>query len=825
MKFNLKNKILFILLILPLCSLYYYKSFIVELIEKDKLAYVYDTTLNTAKSKSNSVNSLVSSLNLAQSVLTNRIDNLDDINLIYQSLITANKNIQSIVILEKFEGEYESLILKKRTKKKYDFKYANSLLLEGESSDWDIKFLQGQGLYLFKRFQVGSKKFGIVIEVDESLINKAHEENMYSSMIVDLSQKDYPKNLKPFYTDKSLVEATKKKSGLQGVVKKEINETVLVMAYSKIFGSTFLLTLVEEEKTLSVLQEVRLKSYILFLVIIGCSGVFAILFSRKITSSLSELMQATFKIKKGNYKVKIHKKSNDEIGDLANSFEEMGDKINKLLMKLKLYNEKLELLVAKRTSQLKETLNLQEAMVDSLSEGLLVFDKKGQVSNIASKVCDDIFGVDPRGKFLGDILKTPQEEYATLEDLCSSMLNEDLPFADMAVFMPNKSLAQKDKDVIVDYAPIRNEDGVVTGAVLIANDKTAEFKAIAESEKEKVFVKHVIKVLSDKERFITVFRDILNYLNIFENEISYLSYGQDRIFRDIHTFKGQAALFQFSAALDLLHEFEDLLAKETSVSYEKFLQFKKELIDSMEEYSKEQMSWIGVNLLSSHYEKKIELREKDIKEFVLKNRNLNSKDEILNNFVYTFQSTYIKDFLEPYRSLVKNLSDELMDFPVNYTFEGEDIKLLNDIYKPVFDSFVHIFKNMFTHAFDPKCKENQISIYVEKDKIRDKVLLKIKDNGHGIDIEKIRSKVGAGENVDAKDLLKHIFKDEFSTADSLSLNAGRGVGLSAVKEQVEKIGGKVYIATKVGLGTMFIIEMPVHKVQSFKKEQVCKLVS
>ena len=55
-----------------------------------------------------------------------------------------------------------------------------------------------------------------------------------------------------------------------------------------------------------------------------------------------------------------------------------------------------------------------------------------------------------------------------------------------------------------------------------------------------------------------------------------------------------------------------------------------------------------------------------------------------------------------------------------------------------------------------------------------------------------------------------IFVDGLSTKDAVSDISGRGVGISAVKDDIEKIGGSLVVESKEGAGTKFIITLPLY---------------
>ncbi|WP_370979233.1 ATP-binding protein [Agaribacterium sp. ZY112] len=92
----------------------------------------------------------------------------------------------------------------------------------------------------------------------------------------------------------------------------------------------------------------------------------------------------------------------------------------------------------------------------------------------------------------------------------------------------------------------------------------------------------------------------------------------------------------------------------------------------------------------------------------------------------------------------------------------------------------------------------------------------IKDDGHGIDVERIRAQaIKSGrwtedqlESWSAKQLTSLIFEPGFSTEDSHQLDAGAGVGLDLIKQQVNAMRGRIRIASRRGLGTKISVFLP-----------------
>ena len=59
-----------------------------------------------------------------------------------------------------------------------------------------------------------------------------------------------------------------------------------------------------------------------------------------------------------------------------------------------------------------------------------------------------------------------------------------------------------------------------------------------------------------------------------------------------------------------------------------------------------------------------------------------------------------------------------------------------------------------------------------------------------------------------KQIYELIFASGFSTADKISDVSGRGVGLDVVKNTIESLGGSVSIDSHEGIGSIFLIQLP-----------------
>jgi two-component system chemotaxis sensor kinase CheA len=108
------------------------------------------------------------------------------------------------------------------------------------------------------------------------------------------------------------------------------------------------------------------------------------------------------------------------------------------------------------------------------------------------------------------------------------------------------------------------------------------------------------------------------------------------------------------------------------------------------------------------------------------------------------------------------------------------------------------------------------TIWIEAGQQGDNVLIRVRDDGAGIDVNKVRKKAMEKGQITQEeaafmtdnDVVQLLFKPSFSTAEKVSDLSGRGVGLDVVKSKIEGLGGDVTVETELGKGSTFIIRLP-----------------
>ena len=158
---------------------------------------------------------------------------------------------------------------------------------------------------------------------------------------------------------------------------------------------------------------------------------------------------------------------------------------------------------------------------------------------------------------------------------------------------------------------------------------------------------------------------------------------------------------------------------------------------------------------------------------------------------------------------------------VEITKIGEFVTLDKTVVDKVVEPLIHIVRNSIDHGIEPNAvrvesgKSEKSKLIIEAKDTSGNVLIKVTDDGKGIDPEVIFKKAtekglisGNYEDFSKEKILNLLFAPGFSTAEVVTDVSGRGVGTDIVKSTVKSLGGSVWIDSIKGQGTTFYIQLP-----------------
>jgi two-component system chemotaxis sensor kinase CheA len=159
---------------------------------------------------------------------------------------------------------------------------------------------------------------------------------------------------------------------------------------------------------------------------------------------------------------------------------------------------------------------------------------------------------------------------------------------------------------------------------------------------------------------------------------------------------------------------------------------------------------------------------------------------------------------------------------VNLKLEGVETEIDRNILQVISDSLIHLIRNSVGHGIESpeerikKGKTAEGNIMLSATSESDTVVITIRDDGAGIDPQRIKQKAIAKNIIHAqdanqlseRDLIMLIFEPGFSTMDHVTAISGRGVGMDVVKRALDSIGGTIQVDSMIGEGTIITLRLP-----------------
>lgn len=167
--------------------------------------------------------------------------------------------------------------------------------------------------------------------------------------------------------------------------------------------------------------------------------------------------------------------------------------------------------------------------------------------------------------------------------------------------------------------------------------------------------------------------------------------------------------------------------------------------------------------------------------------------------------------------MIRDLTKEL-DKEMDLIIEGEETELDRTVVSELGEPLVHLIRNAADHGIESaeerieKGKDPKGTIHLSAYQEGNKVVIKVSDDGKGIDPEKIReSATRKGiptEGLSKAELINLIFNPGFSTNTEVTSISGRGVGMDVVRSKITSLGGSIDVLSEVDQGTNFVIKLP-----------------
>ena len=542
-----------------------------------------------------------------------------------------------------------------------------------------------------------------------------------------------------------------------------------------------------------------------------------LLMRRLILNPVLHIGRVVSRVGEGDLDVKSTVKSRDEIGTLS-------DKINGMISGLE---EKNRLEVQNSVIEARNQENRK--YLDNILEGLLLLGKDYRISEQYSSHLITLFGTEEvAGVYFPDFIypdeEEQEEERRELEQFLKMLFENTSTDIDMILSinpLADKRLQVSDKEggreIIVDANFQRiYSAGEVVNVMVIFEDKTEIVRTQEQLEEERVRsqseVEHISSLLQMGPEAFTEFQeDAEKTLGRLDGALEGASEGAPSagtekegpsaeeiasLLRDTHSLKGSARYLGFKRFGEQAHAAEEVL---TAVRDGR--QSLPEATESLREHTEE------------------------MREELKHSRELHERfarfAESLGGGSGENAPNRLTAFFDQLEKMTKEIAEELgKEVQVVTVSHVEDFPYLKQLRTPL----IHMARNAVDHGVEEDEYERlsaekpgtaTIRFEISADDKFYRVI--IADDGRGIDFEAVRSKAAEKGLIDPereysdKQLLSLLFSSSFSTRSEANELSGRGVGLDAVHEEVQRLGGRITVATHRGRGTKYTITLPAQR--------------
>ncbi len=503
----------------------------------------------------------------------------------------------------------------------------------------------------------------------------------------------------------------------------------------------------------------------------------------------------------------------NEIGLLKSVFHQLTVKVLDARVSLEEYSRQLERMNSSLEDRVKERSLALQTILNNVQSGFLLVNRDGVIQEGYTKSCQTLFGNQiTAGLRLAQLLGLNASE-ASYYELAIREIFEDLMPEEVTTQQLPQRFHLGERALRLVASAVRDEAGKVALVLFTVTDVTA----LVQAEQENININAVLGILRQREAFGLFLADARK--SLAELKAPDTMRDQSRVRTVLHTLKGNCGSFGLADVAKTIHHVED----EGHITAEHVLLVEEKLKEFL---------IANYQLLSITYDDGVgnwvQLDQSAIK--TLEHRvgrvgTLEDAKRELTLWIQTILLKSAKDLVGPLPDFVAQLAARL-DKKAELEIQGGDIRLDPNVFGPVLQNLTHLIRNAIDHGLEtPDDRGRKPSVghlRLAFTEAQDAWILKLSDDGQGIDTAALVQKALASglitpdeaERMSEQQKMELIFRDGLSTAETISDISGRGVGMSAVAQSIQAVGGKIRVASRLGEGTEFELWIPKTPAQS-----------
>jgi HPt (histidine-containing phosphotransfer) domain-containing protein/two-component sensor histidine kinase len=457
--------------------------------------------------------------------------------------------------------------------------------------------------------------------------------------------------------------------------------------------------------------------------------------------------------------------------------------------------QELEVTVERRTAELARRNRGMSLVLDHVAQGFLTMDLNGVMDEERSAVVERWFGNAQLGQTLAAYIGDRAPEFGQWVELGLQQLREGFLPAALIIDQMPKRLSAGGRSFDVTYTPIGDDDRLERLLVVLTDvtQRLAHERAEREQRELVALFQRISVDRSGVEEFLAEGADLVAALREEGSPVT-----QKRL---VHTLKGNCAMYGLESYAELAHDIETELGEsEASLSDVQR--------DALVSVWKEAMLRVAP-LLGSARREIFEIDRSELDGALDLARNARNRE-----LISQLQSWSLEPVTRPLERLARQVSviaGRTGNPKPNVLISTGNVRLSADRWRHVWGAMVHVIRNAVAHGIESAQERAAIgkpeagTIELRAHREEERIVITVCDDGRGISWDAVRAKaaeLGLAHSTRAE-LVDALFADGLSTRAEADSLAGRGVGLSALREAVRELHGTIQVESERGQGTTF----------------------
>jgi signal transduction histidine kinase len=535
---------------------------------------------------------------------------------------------------------------------------------------------------------------------------------------------------------------------------------------------------------------------------VGLATLLGILLSRvqavRITLPVQALTQAAIDLAAGQRSVRVSITSGDELQVLGFSFNRMVEELSNSYRELEEMNRTLEHKVEERTLALAGRNRDMRLVLDNVDQGFVTLSMDGVMAGERSAVVDRWFGAGT-GKTFWHYLFTTSSDFALGFELGWDQLIADvLPYEVALEQLPTR-LNTNGSSFSFRYLPLVKGERL-EGVLVVVADITDRLQREREEAELTEMMEAFRRLMLDRNGFLAFSNEAAAMVNLVCSPDASDGYS---LRSALHTLKGNAAQMGLKVVAHLCHKLEDELATGDGMKSQNLLAQRWQALTEH-----------VTQLVGDGGRQTMEVSTGDYTALVSTLTREGKSAALTELLTWRLEPAArpLGRLAEQARALATRLGKGDVDVEV----QAGSLRLDPEVYGPFFSDLVHLVRNAVDHGLESPEERTlrgkpAVGKMTFKASTKDnRISFEISDDGRGIDWSAI-AQLGASLGLPSRtpaERLAILCHQGVTTRSDVSETSGRGVGMSAVKQRIDAMHGRIEVDSNTGSGTKWTIVLP-----------------